>query len=147
MGQTSSYVSQIISILTPQISSAVSTALKAEAAASFSSQYNAQTIVSQVLTALRPSIMTLISESLAAQQAEAERLALLEEQRRQAALEEQRRQAALLEEQRRQAALLEEQRASQQQSSSLSSIFGTGNVHQVKFEIPGQVLEEYSIGK
>ena len=61
-----------------------------------------------------------------------------------ALLEEQRRQAALLEEQRRQAALLA---AQQQQSSDLSSIFGTGNVHQVKFEVPGQVLEEYSIGK
>merc|ERR1712156_1168072 len=143
-------------------------ALKAEAAASFSSQYNSESIVRQVLSVLRPNIMALISDAIAQQAeaaaaaaaaAEAARLeeirreeerrkqALLEQQRqealRQQALREQQRQQALLEQQRQQALFQQQQ---QQQSSSLTSLFGNGNIHQVKFEVPGQFKEEYSIG-
>ena len=38
------------------------------------------------------------------------------------------------------------QQQQQQQSPSLTSLFGNGNIHQVKFEVPGQFKEEYSIG-
>merc|ERR1719410_1513771 len=101
--------------------------------------------------------MRLISQAITAEQLRLEeerrQQALLEQQRlEQLRLEEQRRQQALLleqqrreEEQRRQQALLAQQQA--QQSSSLTGLFGTGEEHYVKFEVPGVFKEEYNIGK
>merc|ERR1712025_1115331 len=78
--------------------------------------------------------------------------ALREQQRKEAALREQQRQAALRQQQR-QADLLEQQRLeaerqaalqASQSSGDLSSLFGTG--YEVIQEVPGQTLVEYHIG-
>merc|ERR1712241_373748 len=113
-------------------------------------------IVSQVMTALRPRIMTLISDALSAQEsARLEALRLEEEKRQQALLIQQQQEAArfealrLEEERRQQALLLQQQQQSSvsSSSSSLTSLFGSGKEHYVKFEVPGQFNQEYNIGK
>merc|ERR1712062_134764 len=131
-----------------------------EASFSSSSQYQSETISSQVLTVLRPQIMTLISEAIAAQEAaRQEELRIQEELRQQQLLlqqqrEEELRQRQLLlqqqreEEQRRQQALLlQQQQQNQQQSDSITNIFGTGNIHEVQFEVPGENGYQYGYGK
>jgi len=114
-----SLVKQILSILRPQVMTAVSDAVAAQEAAEARRQ-----------AALR----------------EQQRQAALREQQRQAALREQQRLEALREQQRleaeRQAALL----AAQQQSvgGDLASVFGHG--HEVSAVVPGQSRVEYHIG-
>merc|ERR1712115_119461 len=108
------------------------------------------------MTALRPRIMTLISDALSAQEAaRLEALRLEEERRQQALLIQQQQEAARLEalrleeERRQQALLLQQQQQSSvsSSSSSLTSLFGSGKEHYVKFEVPGQFNQEYNIGK
>merc|ERR1712062_921550 len=118
-----------------------------EASFSSSSQYQSETISSQVLTVLRPQIMTLISEAIAAQEAaRQEELRIQEELRQQQLLlqqqreEELRQQQLLLQQQREEEQrqlLLQQQKQNQQQSDSITNIFGTGNIHEVQFEVPG----------
>merc|ERR1712064_215481 len=109
------------------------------------------------MTALRPRIMTLISDALSAQEsARLEALRLEGERRQQALLIQQQQEAARLEalrleEEKRQQALLIQQQQQQSSvsssSSSLTSLFGSGKEHYVKFEVPGQFNQEYNIGK
>merc|ERR1712117_223940 len=108
-----------------------------------------------------PRIMTLISDALSAQEsARLEALRLEEEKRQQALLIQQQQEAARLEalrlealrleeERRQQALLLQQQQQSSvsSSSSSLTSLFGSGKEHYVKFEVPGQFNQEYNIGK
>ena len=117
-----SLVKQIMSVLRPQVISAVNDAISAQEAEE----------------ARR---LAILEQQRQAALREQQRL----EAQRQAALLEQQRQAALLREQQRleaerQAALL----ASQQQASGLSGLFGTG--HEYAAQIPGQSRVEYHIG-
>merc|ERR1712020_737693 len=99
--------------------------------------------------------MTLISEAIAVQEAQAlaakqEELRIQEELRQQQLEEELRQQQLLLQHQReeelRQQQLLLQQQ-SQQQSDSITNIFGTGNIHEVQFEVPGENGYQYGYGK
>merc|ERR1711862_626659 len=129
-----SLVKQIMSVLRPQVISAVNDAISAQEAEE----------------ARRLAILE--QQRQAALREQQRKEAALREQQRQAALRQQQRQAALLEQQR-QAALLEQQRLeaerqaalqASQSSGDLSSLFGSG--HEVIQEVPGQTLVEYHIG-
>jgi len=156
-------VTRIMSILQPQIMSAVSDAIAAQeaaaaraaaAAAAEAQRRQAALREQQQQAALREQqrLAALREQQILEQRRQA---AFLEQQRieqqRQAALLEQQKQAALLEQQR-QAALLEQQRqqallAAQQSSSvsgNLSDLFGSG--HEVVHEIANQARVEYNIG-
>jgi len=147
-----SLVKQIMSILRPQVISAVNDAISAQEAAEARRQAAAAEQRRQAAAARRAAEARRQAQLREQQRLEAERQAALLEQQRQAALLEQQRQAALLEQQR-QAALLEQQRLeaerlaalqTTQTSGDLNSLFGTG--HEVIQNVPGQTLVEYHIG-
>merc|ERR1712037_350752 len=140
MGSKSALVSKILTILQPRIVSLVSEAFNAQQAqaAALAEQQRLEQIRIQEIAERREQVRL---EQLRVEQQRQEQLRL--EKLR---IEQQRQEQIRLEEQRRQQQLLlQQQSSSSSSSSSLGSLFGTG--HEVKVEVPGTFLEEYTIGK
>merc|ERR1712080_722291 len=105
---------------------------------SSSSSASHATLATRILEILQPRIVTLVSQAFSAREAAAQ----AEQQR----IEAQRQEQLRLEQQRIEAQRQEQIRLEQleQQRQQQIRLFGSG--HEVKVEVPGQFLEEYSIG-